>query len=250
LYQSDGVFLAARLSYTIAIFDADPSITGNISVRLMSSQGLSAELHDSNTMPTLRTVHTSFGTGNLDIYRDEDFTAPIVSDLGFSEITADIPVPAGTVLYTYTDAGNPGVIVEEQLQTVTNGTPVTAILLGMQGTDLAVTVLNDDRRSVESHAKMRIVQAAANFALLDLYLVETGSDITDEFPLIRGLTFSIASDFAPTVPGDYDLILTLPDEKDPIATPINLDLAGGDLAEVIILDTVDPTVADTVVTRF
>ena len=249
LYQSEVTTLLARVTYTIGIFDADPSITGNLSVRLISTQGLSAELPDSNFLPTLRTIHAAFGTVNLDIYRDQDFTAPIVSDLGFGMITGDIPVPAGSPFYTYTAVGNIGMIIEEQIQPVFAGSRVTAILVGMQGSDLTSIVLTDNRRPVETHAKMRLVHAAANFERLDLYLVETGTGIADVGPLIAGLTFSTSSDFAPTIPGDYDFILTLPDDKNPVATA-SIDLVAGDVAEVIILDTVDPVVADVVVTRF
>ena len=48
LYQSAPVTYVARISYTLAIFDADASITGNIAVRSISTLGLSSELPDVN----------------------------------------------------------------------------------------------------------------------------------------------------------------------------------------------------------
>ncbi|MEE8221024.1 MAG: hypothetical protein V3R21_04635, partial [Woeseiaceae bacterium] len=58
------------------------------------------------------------------------------------------------------------------------------------------------------------------------------------------------SDFGPTIPGNYDLILTLPGEKTLIAGPIRVDLVNGDVVELLILDTVDPTIAEVAITSF
>ncbi len=250
LYQSGPVTYSARISYVQAIFDADASITGNISVRSFSTLGLSSELPDANSMPTLRTLHAAFGTENIDIYRDNDFTAPIFSNLAFGETTGDLPVPAGTVDYTYTAVGNPGAIIDEELLVLSQGQRISSFLAGLPGTDLLRIILIDDRRSIETHAKLRFVHGAANFDTLDLYLVDTGTDIADINPLAAGLTFGFVSDFGPTIPGDYDLILTLPGEKTFIAGPIRVDLVNGDVVELLILDTVDPTIAAVTITTF
>jgi len=250
LYQSGPVIYLARISYTQAIFDADASITGNISVRSISTLGLSIELPDVNSMPTVRTVHAAFGTENIDIYRDDDFTAPVFSNLGFGETTGDLPFPAGAANYTYTPVGNPGVIIDEQMLVMAQGQRTSTLLAGLPGTDLLRIILIDDRRSIETHAKLRLVQAAANFDAMDLYLVDAGTDITDINPLAANLTFPFVSDFGPTIPGNYDLILTLPGEKTVIAGPIRVDLVNGDVVELIIIDTVDPMIAEVAITRF
>ena len=250
LYQSGPVTYSARVSYTLTIFDADASITGNISVRSISTLGLSSELPDVNSMPTVRTVHAAFGTENIDIYGDDDFTATIFSNLGFGEMTGDLPLPAGTVNYTYTAVGNPGVIIDEELLVMSQGQRISSFLAGLPGTDLLRIVLVDNRRSIETHAKLRLIQAAANFDTMDLYLVDAGTDIADVNPFAAGLTFAFVSDFGPTIPNNYDLILTLPGEKTLIAGPIPLDLVNGDVVELLIIDTVDPMIADVAVTRF
>lgn len=250
LYQSANVIYSARASHLITIFEADAAITGNISVRSISGTGGANELPDPGFLPTLRTVHVAFGTENIDIYRDEDFTAPIFSNLGFGESTGDLPVPVETVLYTYTAVGNPGAIIDEDTQVTTAGLRSSTIVAGMQGTDLRRIFLPGNRRSLETHAKFRVVHAAANLDTLDLYFVETGTDITDLSPSIPGLTFVGGTDFTPQVANNYDFILTLPDEKTMVAPPIRIDLVNGDVVEALIIDTVDPMVADVMVTRF
>ena len=250
LYQSDGTDLAARNSYLIAIFDADASIAGNISVRALTSNGLSLELPDTNVLPTLRTVHASIGTANFDIYRDLDFTAPIFSDLGFGQSTGDVLVAEGTVAYTYTAVGEPGMVFDEQDQTISAGARISTIVTGLDVTELMRSSLIDDRRSVETHAKLRIIHTALNFPILNLYLVPTGTDITEENPILAGMPVGFLSSFSPTLANTYDLILTLPDDKTPLAMFSPVDLSDGDVAEVIILDTIDPLVPGILETRF
>ena len=46
--------------------------------------------------------------------------------------------------------------------------------------------------------------------------------------------------------GGFDLYLTTPGEKTVIAGPVRLDLALGDIVDVIALDNVDPAIADIV----
>ncbi len=250
LYQSHETFFAARISHTIGIFDADPSIVGNISVRMITIAGLDIELPDANFLPTLRTVHAAFGTENFDIYRDADFTAPIFSDLGFGESTGDLPVMDGAVTYTYTSVGNPGAIIDEQDQLITLGSRTSTVVAGMPGMDLTRIIQVDDRRSIETHAKLRFINAAANFATLDLYLVQVGTDINDVGPLISGMAFGFSSDFVASLSGNFELTLTLPGEKNPISAAVPVDLVNGDVVEAMILDTVDPAIVESRLTIF
>ena len=250
LYQSNQTTFAARLFYTLGIFDADASITGNVSVRTITRDGFVNELPDPNSPPTLRTVHAAFGTENIDIYSDEDLMDLIFTDLGFGESTGDLMVADGTSTYTYTAVGNPGVIIDQEAQLVPLGTRVSTILTGMVGTDLSRIVLSDSRRAIETHARLRIVQTAANFDPMDIYLVDAGTDITDIEPTIPDAALGFFTGFAAQAAGSYDLILTLPDEKDPIATPLQIDLVNRDVVEALIVDTVDPMTADIIVTQF
>ncbi len=250
LYQSHDTFLQARISYTIAIFDADPTITGNISVRLMSSAGLTQELPDVNFLPTLRTVHAAFGTVNFDIYRDQDFSAPIFSDLGFGQSSGDVPVDEGIVPYTYTEVGDPTAIVNEETQLITRGLRTSTFVGGQAGGNLTRIVQIDNRRPIDTHAKLRFIHTAFNFQALDLYIVEPGTDITDRAPVIPNMIFGFSSDFSATLAGDFEVILTALDDKTPLTAPIPLSLANGDVVEMIILNTADPLVPDVLMTAF
>ncbi len=250
LYQSHDTFMLPRTSYTISIFDADPTITGNISVKLSAISGVSQELPDVNFLPTLRTVHTAFGTLNFDIFRDMDFSAPIFSDLAFGQSTGDVAVDEGIVNYTYTEVGDPTAIISDLGQLISRGLRTSTFIHGEAGGELSRIVLIDNRRPIDSHAKMRFIHTAFDMQAMDLYLVEVGTDITDRFPLIGNMIIGFASDFTATVAGDYEVILTGLDDKTPLLPPIPMNLVNGDVVEMIIINSVDPAVPDVLITAF
>ena len=250
LYKSHDTFFQARVSYTIAIFDADPTITGNISVRLLSIAGQTQELPDSRFLPTLRTVHTAFGTLNFDIFRDMDFSAAIFSDLAFGQSTGDVPVDEGIVNYTYTEVGEPTLIISDATQLITRGLRTSTFIHGQAGGNLSRIVMLDNRRPIDTHSKLRFIHTAFNMQAIDLYLVEVGTDITDRFPLIRNMVIGFSSDFSATVAGDYEVILTALDDKTPLLPPIPMNLVNGDVVEMIIMNTVDPLVPGILITPF
>jgi len=130
------------------------------------------------------------------------------------------------------------------------GTRVSAILVGLLGTDLTVLVMNDDRRPVDTQGRMRLIHAAANLDVVDFYLVTSGTDIADASPLLTNLPFGFFTDFGPTIIGNFEIYVTVPGEKTVLAGPVPLDIADRDVVETLILDTVDPMVGDIVITRF
>ena len=85
---------------------------------------------------------------------------------------------------------------------------------------------------------------------MDLYLVIAGADITELNPTISGMSFALTTDFVAQIANSYEIILTMPGEKTVIAGPLSLDLVEGDVAEALITDTVDPVVADMIITFF
>jgi hypothetical protein len=48
----------------------------------------------------------------------------------------------------------------------------------------------------------------------------------------------------PTVAGDFDIYLTLPDEKTIISGPLPVTVALGDVVEILFYDAVDPAIID------
>jgi hypothetical protein len=246
LYRSRTLTQAGATSLIYGIYDPDPSITGSLSVRVMGAGGSSAELADQDSPPTIRLLHAAFSTGNVDLYANDDFTTPLVTDLGFAEISADTDFEGTNVPIAITPTGNTGVLLLEDTLSVVDGFRNSAFLVGTPATrDLII--FPDNRRPVATTGRFRLMHLAANVPSVDLYVYLPTEDINDVFPRFFGLAFKATTAYGPLAAGSYQVAITLPGEKAIIGGPVTLDIALGDIAEMAILDTVDPNLFDLIV---
>ncbi len=245
-YRSRPVSQTGGTSLVYSIFDADPSITGNLSVRVMGAGGASTELADDNIPPTVRLMHASIATGNVDLYANDDFTAPLVGDVAYGELTADLDFGLTAVPLTFTPAGDTGVLLLEDVLTVLPGSRNSLFLIGAAG-ELDIIAFQEERRPIETTGRFRLVHLADNVALVDLYIFDATEVIPDVFPRFFSLPFRATTGYANLDAGSYQIAITLPGEKDIIGGPLTLDLALGDIAELALLDTPDPNVFDLIV---
>ena len=91
---------------------------------------------------------------------------------------------------------------------------------------------------------MQLVNAATNFELLDIYVVDAGSDIEDETPRDSLMPTGSAAAAINLPAGSFDLYVTAFNDQEILAGPIPLDVEIGDVLGGIILDTIDPAVLD------
>lgn len=245
LFRSTTQTLTERVSTLFTVHDADPSITSGVSVRRISATGGSGELAEANTPPTRRFLHAASGTGSFDVYVDEDFAAPIAANVAYGTVTGDIPVPTGESAYTYTAAGNVGAVLFEEDSTIVANTRTSSFLVGPPD-DVEVFTLVDDRRPVVGTSKVRMMQLAGNFDNVDIYLRPAGTDIADVNPTFPSVSSPLSSGYARLEPGAYEITVTDTGEKTPVAPVLLLDLAAGDIAEVAIIDDVDPNLLDVI----
>jgi hypothetical protein len=241
LYQSPSIEFQPAQSSTLAIFDADPGITAPVSVRLITDGGSAVELPDVRYAPTVQFVHAAFGTGNVDIAIDGDFTDLAVTDLAYGTISPDVEVPAGEAAYLYAPTGNTTALLDEPA-IVANGSRSMFILVGEPG-ELATIRLPSDRRGYSTVAQLRIVNAVTDSAAIDIYVVEPGTDISERFPSIFGVALGFTS-VSQQIAGDYEIIVTPNGDKTPLVGPVPLTLAVGDITEIVVLDTADPAISD------
>jgi hypothetical protein len=244
-YRSRSLTQAAATSVLLSVFDPDPSITGDLGVRLIGAGSQGAELSDVRMPPTLRLMHGAFATGNVDLYADDDFTSALVTDLGFNEISAQIGIGTSLMPYTVTPTGAPGVFLLESSLTLTAGTRNSAFLVGKPA-DLRLIAFTDNHRPIETVGRFRLMQLAANAPLVDLYVYLPGENVSDVVPRFFSLPFLATTGYANLSEGTYQVAITLPNVKDIIGGPFTLDLAFGDVVELAVLDTVEPTAFDIV----
>ena len=242
LFTSFPTTVAAASAYTLTIFDADPSITTPLSVRLIDTAGGAIELGDVNFPPTAQFVHAAFGTGNVDVAAAGDFVNLVATGLGFGEVSADVDIATGPISYTFAPTGNTMSLLDSDIG-VTRGSRSMVVFLGAAGSLDTLTV-SSERRGLSTVGLYRITNATVNGDAVDVYFTEPGGSIENRLANIVALPFSIASGVAALAPGNYDLTITKTGETVPLAPTTQVTLAAEDIVEVVILDTVDPNVSE------
>lgn len=245
LFTSDTIIPEVRSAVTVSIFDGDPNDLGPLAVRYFPDNGGTLTVTDVGLMSTLRFFQTSLTLDTADVYNEETLTMPLVTDHAFGDITGDIPIDVGINALTYTAAGDTNVVLFDGQAAISTGTHNNFYLIGEAGALGSITVIQD-RRPVETLVKFSILHAAINHTTVDLYIVEADADIAELPPLF----FSVPAGTAPIntslQAGSFDLYLTTPGEKTLIAGPVRLDVELGDIVNLMVLDNVDPAIADIV----
>ncbi len=240
VYSAPAVTFTQQLSYLLTIFDADEADTAPFSVRYTATGGLASSLPDTRYPPTLRLYHAATSMPATDVYNDEALQSLVTANLAFGSVTGDLPMSSGAKELTFTAAGNPSVKLLEETVTISAGTRASLILFD-DATDATPESFFyvSDRRSVSTYAKASLFHAAANQDTVNIYVLPPGETPTDNLPRF-GIQYSGISAQTPVTPGSYDLFATETDSKTPLAGPTRLDLAAGDVVEILLLDTVDP----------
>lgn len=246
VFRSNATAFTERTSILFTMQQADASITSPLSVHAVTSSGAADDLADANSPPTRRYVHAASGTGNLDVVVDQNFAAPVVTNLAFGAVSSGVAVPSGESTYTFTPAGNPGGLLLEEEDTVAANTRSTTFITGTPA-DLATLSFPDNRRAIAGLAKLRITVVSNNFEEADLYLLQAGAPIGDIAPPFPGIATLESTGYLQLAAGNYELTATVAGEKTIVAGPLAVDLVNGDVVEIAVIDTVDPNLLDLVI---
>lgn len=237
LYRSAPTTLPASQSYLLTIFDGDPGINGPVSVRILTGN-VATELPDERFPATRQFFNASIDTGAVDVALDADYANLAVSNLAYGSLSEDVEVPT-SANYQYAPTGTTNAIVDED-QTVTLGSTGLQILAGDEGEVVALQAAGF-RRGFSTVGRVRVTNTVTSFSNLDIYILETGTDIAERFPTLFNFPYGF-NQVLDRAPGDYEVTIAEPGSDTRVAGPEPLTLAPFDVFEVILLDTADPNV--------
>ncbi len=244
LYQSVSTQIVANQSALIAVFEGDANDTAPVTIRVFNGQGASSALTDARFPPTARFIHATTDLGTSDIYDDEALQNRIVADLAFGGVTGDIDMQVGELTITATAPGNVGAIQLQDTLTTFPGSRVN-YLFTVLADELTGAQVRVDRRSIETVARLTFFHSAANHSLVDLYVVEAGTSIEDAIlPRQIRLAYGLQTPSISLNAGSYDIYITTAGEKTVLDGPIGLEAGLGDVFEAVLLDRVDPSLAE------
>ena len=243
VYTSAASTFAARDSYLFAAFDGDVSDTAPVFVNAFGDVTGTRPLPDVNYPSTIQFINASMDLGAVDIYDDETLTSLVVAGLDFGQVAAAVDTITGENTFYYTPAGDTAAVLIETPLTAFGGLRYRAVAVGTAD-NLTSLPFAPDLRAVETGVKVSLFQASNNFEFLDVYAVEPGTGVDDVLPIRSALTTGLATTSGVLPAGSYDIYVTESGEKVVLAGPYPVDVATGDVIDLIVLDTVDPAVLD------
>jgi len=243
LFTSDEVSYTAQSDLIISPFDATANDIGEFTVQVFGLSGGTGALADSNIPAAVEFLHAAQDLGTSDIYDDETLLSRILADHAYTDLSAEISITPGLNTFRYTPAGGTTAVTLEGVLDASPGKRYRFVAGGVSP-DFVATVAPVDRQPIDSAAKIGFYQTSNNFDFLNLYLVDQGETIDGKSPSRTGFPPFASAPALSVIPGNYDAYVTEFGATDILAGPVNVNVALGDVIELIVFDTADPAVLD------
>ena len=246
LFKSSPTTILARTNLVVTPFDGDANDTSPLVVRGLGVLGGAIPFHDPLASSTVQFLHTAREMGLTDVYDDALLSSQILAGHAYRDLTPDAAIAVGSYEYFYTPAGDTTTVLLDTNITVAEGFHYRVTAVGTGGVYSTVnTVL--DRRPIDTAAKLLYFQSSNNYEFTDLYIVEAGTTIDDQFPFRAGSISKVPNPSSELAPGSYDVYITEFLDKVILAGPFPLDVARGDVIDMVVYDTDVTEVLDIVV---
>ncbi|WP_323751229.1 DUF4397 domain-containing protein [Marinobacter sp.] len=222
VYDSGPVALPEASDLLIAAIDN--TVYGESPVSLLVINGSeTSEILDREAGAGFRAVHNSSApTPNVDIYLNVDPNgSPAAGSVSY---TQTVPSKATTGSYIEAAAGDTRIAVTPALAitpiaidatlALANGDLKTVIAAGALASGLDALVFADDNRRIATEAKFRVIHAAVEAQVVDVFLVpaaNAGSNQGNAVPALDDFEYGDSSGYLSVTEGDYVVFITSAD---------------------------------------
>ena len=250
LSLTDGANLVIAAVENTTSADALAMDESPITLAILDGTGAS-ELLSAATPAELRVVHASADAPTVDVVVNDDFANPLVPDLSFPDFAPAagfVAVPANSYDITVTDAATQSVFPID-VDGLALDAGVTYDVLAVNSlAELEPLILTDDYRRIVTAAKVRIVHASTVADDLspqgvDIYVAAPGTDINTIEPTLADIPFKANTGFLELAPGDYEVTVTVADDKAPAIPTTPISIEAGSVYTAVARDP-DPAVAN------
>ncbi|MEN7343030.1 MAG: DUF4397 domain-containing protein, partial [Pseudomonadota bacterium] len=234
VYDAGTLTLAAGADLLLSAVENTGNGTSPISLVGLDGTG-AIEFLDVSTPASLRVIHNSPDAPPVDIVVNDGFAAPLVEDLAFPDFTGFVDVPAADYNVKVTPANDAGTVVIDADLTLDAGTEYSVYAIGPLAT-IGAQVLVDDRRSIATQAKVRIIHGSPSAGNVDIFVTEPGTDITTVAPAFTDVPFQAETGYVSLAAGSYDVTVTPTGMTTAAIGPATITIANGGVYTAVARD--------------
>ncbi len=241
-YLSQSFDVAERTHVGFAILDGTNESTSNVKVSRFRDQG--GDLFDRRVQTLLRMSHVAPAAGNVDVYAQEDYAAPLFANLALEQTTSYTlidPSALSPLELDVTPVGNVGVLLEREQVNLSIGSLSTLFLVNGANGTLNGLLAVDSARRIAPFAQLRVVNTLSQN--LDYYVIPHDNNVFTSTPT-EALTAASIGASVQFEPGDYDVFLMRSGTSMIVFGPQEVHMAGSGLYTLVGVPTADITRAD------
>lgn len=237
LLESNTIALSAGETTAFIVVPEGGQGTQPLSVILL--QGTGSVLNDRDAPAELRVINAATDQMPRDVAIDNQFSPPLFSNVPFAAPTPYAQTNVRSQPIAVTPVGNPGVLELDQSYNGVATQRATMLFTGPAGA-LTHTFAVDDGRRLHSEAKVRFMNAAAQFTAVDFVLTSPGDD-PNQYAALAALAAPGISAYGQVAPGEYDLYVRENNAATLYAGPMRVSVAAGGIYGVLAVNGPDAT---------
>jgi len=233
LYDS-GVFPIADMTRVMFVV-VDYFGPGGSGFRVVQLNNQNATNFPNEALPVaFRVANMIDDVPSADLYVGPVAGTPTFAGVAFGSVAPLQQFPAGTLACTLTVAGDPATVLFTGNVALTPSETRTLVLTkGVANAASRITI--DNTRPISSEGQLQIVNAAPSSTPTDMFLIPPGQLTTNTTAkVVNQPLLSIAGAIAAA--GTYDVAFTPTANTTPIAGPVPLAIANGDIHTIYVID--------------
>jgi hypothetical protein len=210
--------------------------TGSAPISLLVNDGeTQSELLDVGTPADVRAGHLSPDAPAVDVIANDDLANPVFNAVTYPSLTSYASVPPATYNIKVVDDASQSLTVIDADLPVVAGQSYSVLAVGLLA-DIEPLVLTDDRRSVATEARVRIVHGSPSAGNVDIYVAAPGTDINTISPTFANVPFKANTGYVGLAAATYEVSVTPAGAKAPVAISATLPVENGDIFTAIARD--------------
>ncbi|MBL8201512.1 MAG: DUF4397 domain-containing protein [Chromatiales bacterium] len=210
--------------------------TGPAPITLLVNDGTTqAELLDVATTADVRAGHLSPDAPAVDVIVNDDLANPLFNAATYPSLTPYASVPPATYNIKVVDDASQSLTVINENLALARGVSYSVLAVDFLA-DIGPLVLTDDRRSIATEARVRIVHGSPSAGPVDIYVAAPATDISTINPTFANVPFKANTGYVGLAGGTYEVSVTPAGAKTPVAIFATLPIANGDIFTVIARD--------------